>query len=81
MKKDLTAAAEYIYHNGILYKFGTGANSISTEACLKQQAFIENKFGISHTEFGEAFRMAELLEKREAEAEAAFFKSHPELNP
>lgn len=81
MKESIKQAGELMYHSGTPAKFGTGAMSISTEACHKQQAFIEKKFNLSHAEFSEAFAYAEKLERLEDEAEAAFNKSHPELNP
>jgi hypothetical protein len=78
---NLNDAAAFIFWNGILHNFGTGALAKPTDVCLKQEIFIKKKFGLSDSEFSQAFAMAEKIDQTEAESEAAFFKSHPELNP
>lgn len=80
-KSKIKLAGEYIYHHGVISKFGTGALSVSTDTCLKIQSLIEDKFDLNHAEFSQAFKHGEFLDHQENEAEAAFFRSHPELNP
>jgi hypothetical protein len=81
MKPTIQQAGEYIFNHGILYKWGTGANAVSTEVADKQRKYIIHRFDLSNIEFSEAFAHAEQLDRQENEAETAFFKSHPELNP
>lgn len=81
MNNRIIKAAQYMLQHGIYYKWGTGANAVSTEVADRQRAYIIKAFGLSNAEFSEAFAYMEQLNREEGEAEAAFFKFHPELNP
>lgn len=81
MKANIEQAGEYIFNNGILYKWGAGAGAVSTEVADKQRAYIIHRFNLSNIEFSEAFAHAESLDRKESQTETAFLKSHPELNP
>jgi hypothetical protein len=81
MNENIKKAGSYIFQHGCLSKWGTGANAVSTEVAIRQQEFIIKEFALTWNTFSEAMRCAELLDRQESEAEVAFFKSHPELNP
>jgi hypothetical protein len=50
--------ADFLKQYNFEEKWGTGPKAVDTPVARKQQQFIEDKFGISHAEFSEAWKLA-----------------------
>jgi len=50
--------ADFLKQYNFEEKWGTGPKAVDTPVARKQQQYIEDKFGISHAEFSEAWKLA-----------------------
>lgn len=60
-KSNIELAGHYIFQSGLLSKWGTGVNAVSTDVALYQQKFVISKFYLDYDSFSKAMRYAESL--------------------